>query len=186
MRMTGRGNTLFNMTQVNMPMDFLTMPQMEFNGKGKLYNLPGNGEKETVSFSSNAMFAIYNNSKVKNEAWEFLKYLLSDEIQSGMELTGFPVNKEAAKMAAAKAIEMPTKGVMKARGPDGEIDIKPATEADAAAMEKVLNEVNRYDGADREILKIILEEAESFFKGQKSVDEVTGLIQNRVITYLNE
>ena len=34
--------------------------------------------------------------------------------------------------------------------------------------------------------KIINEEAEAFFKGQKSVDEVAGIIQNRVNNYVGE
>ena len=42
-----------------------------------------------------------------------------------------------------------------------------------------------YNGND-EITQIINEEAEAFFKGQKSVDEVAGIIQNRVNNYVGE
>ena len=42
-----------------------------------------------------------------------------------------------------------------------------------------------YNGDD-EISKIINEEAEAFFKGQKSVDEVAGIIQNRIHNYVGE
>ena len=42
-----------------------------------------------------------------------------------------------------------------------------------------------YNGDD-EISKIINEEAEAFFKGQKSVDEVAGVIQNRINIYVSE
>ena len=42
-----------------------------------------------------------------------------------------------------------------------------------------------YTGSD-EILNIILEDAEPYFEGQKSVDEVAGIIQNRVGIYINE
>lgn len=81
------------------------------------------------------------------------------------------------------SLHMPGKGAVKAVGKDGvAIDIKPAAEEDVAAMEKVLEQVNRYDAADREVLKVMLEEAGAFFKGQKSVDEVADLIQNRVST----
>lgn len=185
-RMTSRGNTLFSMAQINRQMDYLTTPQMQFNGKGKLYNLPGNGAAEAVSFSSNAMLSIYSNSKVKSEAWEFIKYLLSVDVQSGIEFEGFPVNKEALRVSAEKSVEMVGKGMIKIRTPDGEVNLKPATAEDITAMEKALDKVNRYDGADRTILKIILEEAEAFFKGQKSANEVSELIQNRVNTYLKE
>ncbi len=103
-----------------------------------------------------------------------------------MKLIGFPVNKETVKTAAARAVVIPGKGAIKAMGPGGEINIKPATEKEVAAMEKMLEQVNRYDGADRQILKIILEEAESFFRGRKPAEEAAGLIQNRVSTYLKE
>jgi multiple sugar transport system substrate-binding protein len=103
-----------------------------------------------------------------------------------MQLAGFPVNRKAAEKAAARGAELPKNGMIRMVGPEGETDLKPASEEEVAAMLKTLEEVNRYDGADREILKIILDEAEAFFKGQKTADEVAGLIQNRVSTYLNE
>ena len=60
------------------------------------------------------------------------------------------------------------------------------TEKDIADLNKLIEGITRYDGADREILKIILEEADPFFKGRKPAEEVAKLIQNRVNTYLNE
>lgn len=185
-KMTGRGNTVFSMSQISRPITYLTMQQSEFNGNGKFYKLPGNGEAEALSFSSDAMFAISNNSAHKEEAWEFIKYLLSDEVQSGMEFSGFPVNKAAAKANASKSSEMIEKGSIKIKTPEGDVNLKPATEKDLTEMEKLIEKVSRYDGSDREILKIILEDADSFFKGIKTVDEAAALIQNRVDTYLKE
>jgi hypothetical protein len=45
------------------------------------------------------------------------------------------------------------------------------------------NHVRVYDGALNEI---VLEEAEAFFAGQKSAQEVAEIIQNRVQVYVNE
>ena len=39
---------------------------------------------------------------------------------------------------------------------------------------------------DEIIMNIIYEEAESFFQGQKTAEDVTGVIQNRVQLYLSE
>ena len=39
---------------------------------------------------------------------------------------------------------------------------------------------------DNEIFKIIEEEAEGYFQGQKTVDDVAGIIQSRVQIYVNE
>lgn len=42
------------------------------------------------------------------------------------------------------------------------------------------------DSGDSQIQNIILEEAAAFFQGQKSVDEVTGIIQSRINIYVSE
>lgn len=41
-------------------------------------------------------------------------------------------------------------------------------------------------GTNQQIMAIITEEAEAFFKGQKTVDEVTPIIQSRVYVYVSE
>ena len=183
---TGRGNTLFQKIQLTMPIDFLSSAQTEFNGNGKLFSLPGSENAGVITFKSDAMLSIYNNSKNKTEAWKFIKFLLSDEIQSDMGLAGFSVNREAVRANATMAVQILKKGNIKIVGPEGEVNVKPATEEDIEEMVKVLEKVNRYQSADREVQKIILEEAESFFSGLKSVDEVTELIQSRVNLYLKE
>ena len=43
-----------------------------------------------------------------------------------------------------------------------------------------------YDSYDEQILNIIMEEAAPFFQGQKSVDEVAGIIQSKVSIYISE
>jgi hypothetical protein len=42
------------------------------------------------------------------------------------------------------------------------------------------------ENADQQIINIITEETEPFFKGQKSAADVAGVIQNRVQIYVNE
>ena len=39
---------------------------------------------------------------------------------------------------------------------------------------------------DDDVFRIVCEESEAFFAGDKTVEEVTGLIQNRVQLYLSE
>lgn len=42
------------------------------------------------------------------------------------------------------------------------------------------------DGGDSQIQNIIIEEAAAYFQGQKSVDEVVGIIQSRINIYVSE
>lgn len=186
--MTNRGNTLFSISNVNMPTNFLMFPQMRFNGSGKLYQLPDNSGLNGIPFSSDLMLSINNNSKNQKEAWEFIKFLLSGEMQTAVELMGFPVHKEATEESVRQLNEKLGSGKVKMAmgGPEGQVELKPVSDEDITAMVKALENVNRYDGADREILSIILEEANSFFKGQKPVEAVTDLIQSRISMYLSE
>ncbi len=64
---------------------------------------------------------------------------------------------------------------------------EPCTEQDIEEFYELLNGAVAASPVDNsEILAIIEEEAASFFSGQKSVDDVAALIQNRVSLYLSE
>ncbi len=64
----------------------------------------------------------------------------------------------------------------------------PCTEEDVEEFYELLNGAVAVEnsGGNSEILAIIEEEADSFFSGQKSVDDVAAIIQNRVSLYLSE
>ena len=59
---------------------------------------------------------------------------------------------------------------------------------DAAAkrFDAVIGKIRSSVNTNPKIMEIVLEEAEGFFKGQKSVDEVSKTLQNRITTYLAE
>lgn len=44
----------------------------------------------------------------------------------------------------------------------------------------------RQNNVDEELINIISEETEPFFKGQKSASDVSNVIQNRIQVYVNE
>ena len=54
-----------------------------YNDQIRLLNYPSSGQVKGGVFDSDALFSINSNSKNKDIAWEFLKFLLSDEVQSG-------------------------------------------------------------------------------------------------------
>ena len=59
---------------------------------------------------------------------------------------------------------------------------------DAAAkrFDAVIGKIHSSVNTNPKIMEIVLEEAEGFFKGQKSADEVSKTLQNRITTYLAE
>ncbi|WP_282936165.1 hypothetical protein [Paenibacillus sp. RC67] len=65
--------------------------------------------------------------------------------------------------------------------PDGERAKKRIEE-----VQKLISEADVRRSSDMKVLMIAMEEFKSFMSGQKSAEEVSKLIQNRVKTYLNE
>lgn len=119
-------------------------------------------------------------------AWEFVKYFLTaDFLKSKLyeiEGSGLPVRRdifyEKAQIAAVQ------EGYCFIN--DEFVSLPPMTQ------EQIDKEVNFIGGLhnaafeDEVIMNIIYEEAESFFQGQKTAEDVAGLIQNRVQLYISE
>lgn len=151
-------------------------------------------------------YAITTKSAHKDGAWEFLESVLTTE-DNGRYYNGFPTVKSRLDDMVKKALEpdyiLDENGeVMKDE--NGEPMVSMGTSSigyedgwsytyrmpNQEEVDKVMELMNHarpvsYNGND-EITKIITEEAEGFFKGQKSVDEVAKVIQNRINVYVGE
>ncbi|PDY48648.1 ABC transporter substrate-binding protein [Bacillus pseudomycoides] len=143
----------------------------------KIYQKPHiAGQKKGVAFTPNTTVGINAKSPVKKEAWNFLKFLMSDEVQS--KGNGFPINKAVYEQQIKTLKE---KG--KLEGPAGSINV---TESDIQGLEKMVAEISAQSPQSTKIESIIAEESKSYFSGQKSAKDVAALIQNRVMIYINE
>ncbi|PEF72477.1 ABC transporter substrate-binding protein [Bacillus pseudomycoides] len=146
--------------------------------ESKMYQKPHiAGQKKGVAFTPNTTVGINAKSSVKKEAWNFLKFLMSDEVQS--KGNGFPINKAVYEQQIKTLKE---KGGIE--GPDG--SMINVTESDIQGLEKMAAEISVQSPQSTKIESIIAEESKSYFSGQKSAKDVAALIQNRVTTYINE
>jgi multiple sugar transport system substrate-binding protein len=152
------------------------------------------GEGSDLSFTTNALYGINNKSSNKALAWEFLKFLTSDEMMSQASIMGLPVNK-AAEMAAQNALDISkkmngngeSKGKMVLSMNGQKVTLnKPLTQDDVNVVQNLLSSVNMYTKVDKQVLTIIQEETKSFFDGQKTADDTAKTIQDSVNTYINE
>ena len=76
----------------------ITMDQSLVNGEVEYLDMPTySGKRNPKSFIPGRTFSINNNSKMKAEAWEFIKLLLSDEVQSSTDMYYFAVNLNSLK-----------------------------------------------------------------------------------------
>lgn len=175
-----------------------------FKEQLSLYNLPSAGVSTGGAFTSNSMYAINRNSQYKSESWEFLKILLSDEIQSqnmqggamqssqsgASTLSGFSVNKAAQQQKAQQATDASQSGNMRMmiRSGDDSISLSSASmsQSDIDYINGFISGLTTYANADANISSIVQDETGAFFSGDKSVEETANLIQGRVNTYLRE
>lgn len=126
--------------------------------------------------------AINASSENKEGAWTFMAYLLSKEAQRQIAENSFPVNKEIFQESVDKA-DKENVYAYNRWYPGQEIYITD---------ESIANCLMWMEGAKPEpsnteyILSIVQEEAAYYFAGDKSIEEISATIENRVRLYLKE
>lgn len=71
-------------------------------------------------------------------------------------------------------------------GNDWSYDYHIPTEEEVTRIEELIRIAKPATNSDTDIMNIVNEEAQAFFKGQKSAKDVAGVIQSRVQLYVNE
>jgi len=171
---------LFTDLNLNSPKESLTQllkPNMQL-----LRKPTESGTFQGGSFNSYSTFGINSKSKVQQEAWEFMKFLLSEEMQSSPELSEFPLH---------KAVIEKELNTVKQQIQDGKIELPDGSDEKLLderinLLKTFLEETGVNIAGDMKIRSFVLEELRTYMSGQKSAEEVSKLIQNRVMTYLNE
>ncbi|WP_221226432.1 ABC transporter substrate-binding protein [Paenibacillus endophyticus] len=184
---------LFRTVQINSPGDYIReLRQSEFLSGGnaygsKLYSSPSTDQQHPGgSFRTYQTIGLNERSAVKPEAWDFLKFLLSEEMQAKQSGAGFPLNKAAYAKQAKGIVE---KGSVESDQPIGPMKGKSfeITQQDIDDLDHFLiGAAYPLQFKPSQIDEIIAVETKAFFTGQKSAKDVAKLIQNRVTTYLNE
>lgn len=185
-----RANVLFQTFTPVQYEDMVLMQKMQFDGKGVLYNTPTFNDSHGLSFTSDTLLSINAKSAHKKEAWEFVKFLLSEEMQKTRELGGFSVNRKASAERLAQLNDIGKangKTQLKMMGKDGkEITPQPPTQQEIDQIEQALAGVKVYAEIDPKVTAIIGQEAAPYFSGQKTAEETAKTVQSKVNTYLQE
>lgn len=131
---------------------------------------PSDGKREGNAFTAGMLLAMNEKSKNKDNAWAFLKFLLSDEMQAQPDLGGLPVNKKVAE-AQIQALR------------EGENKLSPEETAMALT---IMPNLKTYGGMDPKIRDILLEETQLFFNGEQTAEDAGRSIQNKITLYMEE
>lgn len=142
----------------------------------------------------NYTFMLSAKSKHMDGAWQFVRQFLTEEYQNA-DRYYMPVLKSAfldkAKEATERSYWMDEDGNKEYYDDTWyingeEIVLEPFTQEEVDAICEFIYTVNRTAYYNTDIQNIITEEAEAFFSGQKSVQEVVGIIQSRAQVFVNE
>ncbi|XOK59235.1 ABC transporter substrate-binding protein [Paenibacillus elgii] len=185
--MSEEDKDVFKSMSLQMPLQLLFMPQIMYGGKGNVYSILSDGGKGGgISLSSDLMFGINEKSKNKAEAWKFLSFLLSKNVQSAPGMVGFAIHKASLEAQLRQSIDHLASGKIKMQGPGGSTPSPNVDDKQLEAVLRLVEKADKYAAGDPNVMKIVKEEAESFFKKAKTAKDAAKMIQNRVTTYLNE
>ncbi|MBD5497632.1 MAG: carbohydrate ABC transporter substrate-binding protein [Lachnospiraceae bacterium] len=131
-------------------------------------------------------FVLSGKSDKPDGAWEFVRYFLTEDFQRnqlyGIEGSGLPTRRDIFDEKAQIAATWEGYCFIN----DEFVSVPPMTQEQIDRAVHFIEGLHNPAFADEVIMNIIYEEAESFFQGQKSAEDVAGLIQNRVQLYLHE
>ena len=195
--------TLLDSFGLNDPQSW-QLERLKFNEPITAIGYPSASTNGVLAFGSSAV-CISTTSQNKEAAWSFIESLLTEKSQEDEQLYNFPVRISSFEKKLAEAmvpdymydengeVLLDEDGNPKewshitySYGDNIEIKVYTVTQEEADGIRHVISQIDGIYSYDQDMIKIILDEIESYFAGQKSVDEVTGIIQSRVQLYVNE
>lgn len=196
-------NSSFNLVNQftrNLGTKMSIMRQAGISGSSENDEIAGlvSNDKDEVHFSYAQSYGINSNSKNKRTAWEFVKFLASDEMQSsGLgSPDSIPINNNAKGKIASMLITgeaMQKRAAASGLAGNGQEVSKELTPEQQQALgnymetlDKFTKLLNKYDVHDEKIDNMVITEVKNFFTGEKTADEVAKTLQSKVELYLNE
>ena len=160
----------------------------------KILGIPSkDGRGPDISVISSV--AISAQTSEKKGSIAFVKSLLSEDAQMiKATLDGsVPVNKAVYRKAAGEAVDRYNAAYARSKRIYGDMDLKQNRYAwhtiDKSSVddfEAMITTCEKLSSTDPSIRKIIDEEMPAYFAGQKDLDQVIKIINDRAQTYLNE
>lgn len=175
--------------------------QVMFDGSVVYIGYPGPEGTGCIADCTGAL-GISAQSPNQQAAWEFVEYHLERQADNRFR-SGFSTRKSSLDLQMEEAatvsyylddqgnplLDAEGRPVPKSLGGVGWsfeelIMFRTAAEEEVRCVREMIENARPARALDERILDIIREEAEPFFQGQKSVEDVTGIIQSRVQLYL--
>ena len=181
--------------------DVWSVAQAEVVFPGKTVIYPGHPVREgdltgtgAVAYPGDGFLSMNRNSRQKEGVWLFLKSCLSKEAQRNVLRIPVlrAVSEERLESAQVPEYELVDgKEVPKVRSTvrfegDDPVELTVVTAQNAAVFRSLVESVHRSITLDSAMYNIVLEEAGSYFAGDRTAAEAADVIQNRVSMYVGE
>ena len=168
--------------------DTLLWIETQIGGKVRFLGFPTADGRGTAACRVMDKLGMVSNSLHKEGAWDFLEYYISRGAEDGYYLpTRISSLRDMAEKAAAPQPGMSTFNRSVWIGDDmHEVDEFPQYLADALMEQIEGMDFRPRSAAEEQIIEIVAEEADIYYKGDKSLEDVTAVIQNRVELLLKE
>jgi hypothetical protein len=161
------------------------------NGCTDMLGLPSiDGRGPAISFSDS--ISVSAQSKYKDACIEFIKILISDDTQKELASQGyFVLNRDSFRDVGKKATDYFNKTSIAfpfGYYGNGQMPKNRVTFSNEhiKALEKTIESCSSYNSEDPAITLILVEEMPAYFSGQKSLDAVIKIAQDRVQKVLDE
>ena len=160
-------------------------------GKGVFCGIPSRFGGSMMA-RVNLSMAISASSKNQKEAWEFLRFMVSDEQQEMMteslNCNFIPVSRKALDLQNERWMEFNRERIENYVPDPRYPEEKPLeiTEETLSEYMKILESIRLISSSDPELMSIVMEEAAGYFTDQRSLDEVCRTISNRAKTIVQE
>lgn len=166
-----------------------------FGGSVTFKGFPSDSGSGNVAMLSGGL-AMTSSCKAKDGAWQFMRTLLSQDYQETLSW-GYPVSQKAYDKKLAEAMKQEyttdengnkTKVSHGGMSVDGgaTVEFYAITQEEADQIKALIASVDRTAAYDQKLLDMISEEAAFFFSGEKTVEQVTDIIQSKMTIYINE
>lgn len=143
---------------------------------GMEYSMPLADKEGNVAINANACLALNSASDNKDLTWEFIKYLLSEEVQSQPSVHGLAVNRKGFKTAVDRYYNYYTDG--------GNNTVDKAEYRDL--LKSWMEQINDCDTVDSALWTLIEEENTMFFEGEQTAEDTASVLQRKIEQYFNE
>lgn len=180
----------------------MQVPEAMYGEAVTFIGFPNESGDSGTYLSAGSGLAITSKSAHKEGAWKFMESWLG--MESERYSWGFSTKK--AKFEEAKAEAMKVNYILDENGQpmldengdpmtygmggfgydDWFYEYHSMTAEEAELLEELIAGARPVTDFDMQITNIVLEEAEAFFKGQRSAKDVAGIIQSRVGVYVDE